>query len=131
MSEKTPAQQAYCDLLAMPMPRTLRDFRRAVVMAALVGRQLESEFAARIPTDPTWQTTPPAEPGAWEVACGEGDFQPERVRIFHPEPTSRLRPLEALFVQCPYVGTNTVDAYHHGLTETRWRKAATVEVSAP
>ena len=41
---KTVAESAYCELLAMPLPKTERDFRRAVVMAALVGRQIEADF---------------------------------------------------------------------------------------
>ena len=127
MSAKTPTEQVYCDLLAMPLPRTLLDFRRAIVMAALIGRQLESEFAARIPTDPIWHTAPPTEPGAWEVICAETDFKPSHVRVFYPDPTSRLRPLGVLWVECSDVGTNPVDIYHHALTETRWRKVATGE----
>ena len=43
-SPKTVAEQALCDLLAMPVPRTERDFRRAVVIAALTGRQIEADF---------------------------------------------------------------------------------------
>ena len=43
---KTVAEAAYCELLAMPMPKTERDSRRAIVMAALVGRQIEADFAA-------------------------------------------------------------------------------------
>ena len=41
---KTVAESAYCELLAMPLPKTTREFRRAVVMAALVGRQIEADF---------------------------------------------------------------------------------------
>ena len=116
--EKTIAEQALSDLLLGPVPQTGIDFRRAIVIAALIGRQLEAEFAGS-----PWQTTPPTEPGAWEVACGETGFEPHRVRVFYPDPTSRLRPLGVLWVECPDVGSNPVDVYHHNLMQTRWRKA--------
>ena len=42
--ERTLAESAYGDLLLMPLPRTERDFRRAIVMAVLIGRQIEADF---------------------------------------------------------------------------------------
>ncbi len=117
--QKTPTEQAYMDLLLGPVPQTGPDFRRAIVMAVLIGRQLEAEFAGS-----PWQDTPPNEPGVWEVACAETNFEPSRVRVFRPEPTSRLRPLDVLWVECPNVGSNPVDTYHHNLIQTRWRKPA-------
>ena len=109
--EKTITEQALSDLLLGPVPQTGIDYRRAIVMAALIGRQLEAEFAGS-----PWQSTPPTEPGAWEVACGETDFEPHRVRVFEQD--------GELCVECPDVGTNTVDVYHYNLMQTRWRKAA-------
>ncbi len=41
---KTVAESAYCELLAIPLPKTDRDFRRAVVMAVLIERQIEADF---------------------------------------------------------------------------------------
>lgn len=56
--EKTLAEAAYCDLLAMPLPKTERDFRRALILAALIGRQIEADFQQQQPTDkPTCKTT--------------------------------------------------------------------------
>ena len=43
-TSKTVAESAFCELLAMPTPTTARDFRRAVIMAALIGRQIEADF---------------------------------------------------------------------------------------
>ena len=40
---KTVAESAYCKLLAMPVPKTPLDFRRAIVMAVLIGRQIEAD----------------------------------------------------------------------------------------
>ena len=48
---KTVAEAAYCELLAMPMPRTLLDFKHALILAVLVGRQLEADLQ-----QPTSQT---------------------------------------------------------------------------
>lgn len=42
--ERTLAQSAYGDLLLMPLPMTELDFRRAIVMAVLVGRHIEADF---------------------------------------------------------------------------------------
>ena len=42
--ERTLAESAYGDLLLMPLPRTEQDFRRAIVMAVLIGRQIEADF---------------------------------------------------------------------------------------
>ena len=42
---KTVAEEALGSLLTMPMPKTERHFRRAVIMAALIGRQIEADFA--------------------------------------------------------------------------------------
>ena len=47
---KTLAEAAYCNLLATPLPKTERDFRRAIVMAALIGRQIETDFQQDQPT---------------------------------------------------------------------------------
>ena len=41
---KTVAESAYSSLLAMPVPKTPLNFRRAIVMAALIGRQIEADF---------------------------------------------------------------------------------------
>lgn len=41
---KTRAEEAYCDLLTIPLPNTARDFRHAIVMAVLIGRQIEHDF---------------------------------------------------------------------------------------
>lgn len=109
--EKTSAEQAYSELLFMPPPQTSADFRRAIMLAVLIGRQLEADFAGS-----PWQATPPVEPGSWEVACAETDFEPHRVMVFEQA--------GELYVECRDVGTNTVDAYHRGLMETRWRKAS-------
>ena len=48
---KTPTEQAYCDLLTGPLPRTALDYRRAIVQAALIGRQLEHEQTAPVLSD--------------------------------------------------------------------------------
>ena len=64
---KTIAESAYCELLAMPVPKTPLDFRRAIVMAVLIGRQLEAEFAGS-----PWRHAPPTEPGTWDMACAAG-----------------------------------------------------------
>ena len=74
---KTVAEQAYSDLLFMPPPQTGPEFRRAIVKAVMIGRQLESDFAGS-----PWQASPPTEAGVWEAACEETDFEPQRVRDF-------------------------------------------------
>ena len=56
--QKTVAESAYCDLLAMPLPKTARDFRRAIILAALIGRQIEADFQQQEQTnEPTCKTT--------------------------------------------------------------------------
>ena len=49
--QKTVAESAYGDLLAMPPPKTERDFRRAIILAALIGRQIEADFQQQQPTN--------------------------------------------------------------------------------
>ena len=65
--QKTIAESALGDLLAMPLPKTERDFRRAIIMAALIGRQIEADFQQQQPTTtptckttnyPTWTSSP-------------------------------------------------------------------------
>ena len=56
--QKTVAESAYCDLLAMPLPKTERDFRCAIIMACLIGRQLEADFQQRHPTNEPEKQTP-------------------------------------------------------------------------
>ena len=55
--EKTLAEAAYCDLLAMPLPRTERDFRRALILACLIGRQIEHDFQQQQPQPNTAAVT--------------------------------------------------------------------------
>ena len=50
---KTLAESAYCDLLAMPLPKTERDFRRALILACLIGRQIEADFQQQQTNKPT------------------------------------------------------------------------------
>ena len=50
---KTLAEQSLCDLLSMPRPQTDLDYRRAIVMAALIGRQIEAGFQSQQLTTPT------------------------------------------------------------------------------
>ena len=56
---KTVAEAAYSQLLFMPVPKTTRDFRRAVVMAALIGRQIEADFQQQQQNQQTKQTQIP------------------------------------------------------------------------
>lgn len=45
-------REAYCGLFDLPLPKTEIDFRRALIMAVLIGRQIEGEIS------------PPNRPGA-------------------------------------------------------------------
>ena len=107
---KTIAEQAYCDLLTMPRSQTDRDFRRAVVMAVLIGRQIEADFGAVTP----WQSNPPAQPGQWEMRSRETDFEPSRVTVFDRG--------GQLWVTDPAIGTNLLEDFHYNLCEIMWRK---------
>ena len=41
---KSPAIEAWCELFSMPCPKTDTDFKRALMMAVIIGRQIESEY---------------------------------------------------------------------------------------
>ena len=41
---KSPAIEAWCELFSMPCPKTDIDFKRALMMAVIIGRQIESEY---------------------------------------------------------------------------------------
>ena len=108
---KTATEQAYSELLLGPVPQTDQDFRRALVMAVMVGRQLEAEG-----TGTPWQTAPPNTPGTWQIACDESDYEPQPVRVFDQA--------GELWMDDPAVGTYPLDVYHHNLINLRWRQAA-------
>lgn len=116
--EKSAAEQAYSDLLHGPVPQTGPDFRRAIVQAVLIGRQLEADLGGA-----PWQKSPPPEPGSWEVARGETGFEPERVRVFEAH--------GVLWVEELGGATYQVDTYHHQLQQARWRKTAPVKGGKP
>lgn len=40
------AIDAYVDLLNGPMPNSDKDYRRAIMLAVLIGRQIESDYIA-------------------------------------------------------------------------------------
>ncbi|MBE7157223.1 MAG: hypothetical protein INR62_02085 [Rhodospirillales bacterium] len=113
MSEKpkTIAETAYSELLLGPVPQTDQDFRRAIVMAVMIGRQLEVECQGT-----PWQTTPPTAPGPWQIACAETDYEPQPVRVFDQA--------GELWVDDPVVGSYPLDVYHYNLIDLRWRPAA-------
>lgn len=108
---KTVAESAYSELLLMPPPKTPLDFRRAIVMAVMVGRQLEAECLGT-----PWQTAPPTTPGTWQIACDETDYEPQPVRVFDQA--------GELWVDDPVVGSYPLDVYHFNLIDLRWRQAA-------
>ena len=59
---KSPAIEAWCELFSMPCPKTEIDFKRALMMAVIIGRQIESEYnVAEMPNADLRQTltTPP------------------------------------------------------------------------
>ena len=41
---KSPAIEAWSKLFSMPCPKTDTDFKRALMMAVIIGRQIESEY---------------------------------------------------------------------------------------
>lgn len=43
MAEETVAKQALKELIMMPCPKTDKDFRRAIMMAVLIGQQMECD----------------------------------------------------------------------------------------
>ena len=124
-SPKTVAEEALGSLLSLPLPRTEKAFRSALVMAALIGRQIEADFAnPPAPEAEGWQTTAPTEAGTWDVCFQENGFTPERVTI--------KRVGYELMVDDPHVGTHSLDRYHAQLCDIRWRRiAATTELPTP
>ncbi len=123
-SPKTVAEEALGSLLSLPLPRTEKAFRSALVMAALIGRQIEADFAnPPAPESEGWQTTAPTEPGTYEVSFMENDFTPERVTI--------ERVGSELMVDDPHVGTHSLDRYHAQLGDIRWRKATQSNTASP
>ena len=49
------AEAAYRELLTMPAPQTANGFRQAIVMAVLIGRQIEADFQQQQTTKPVGQ----------------------------------------------------------------------------
>jgi hypothetical protein len=115
---KTLATRVYGDLLATPFPKTQKDFQRILIMAVMVGRQIEHDFTTPVestaPTGDGWQTTPPNAAGVWEMRCNESDFKSLLMTI--EDRDGELWALDDL------IGPYPLDLFHAGLIELRWRK---------
>ena len=94
-----------------------------------------------------WQSTPPTEPGEWEMRCWETGCQPSRLRVYRwtacpachgsgtvfdfaaqarrdcPACDGTVDGDGELSVECPTLGKYPLDRYHAGLCDVEWRKA--------